>query len=222
MHIVLLYYSDNDSCLKLRYSKDPVKGEHPTTEIDWVDSTVVFPPYVGNYVSMDLDNKEQNGIHISAFDANDSNLVYMYLPSYSSTSKDLVKVTVDQASAVGNWTQIKVRERTKADNTKEYIPFIAYYNATETGSRDSIKLAYANDEVGSIKEGVNVTPGTTEGTGYTTGNWEYMTVPAVNPPQGGNSTFQNVCLGFDTNGTPVVGYAATNLEFGKQLPEQTN
>ena len=57
------------------------------------------------------------------------------------------------------------------------------------------------------------------GTGYTLGGWEYMTVPAVTPPQGGNPNFQNVCLGFDNAGTPVVGYAASNLEFGKQRPE---
>ena len=206
-HIVLIYYDENDSCLKLRYSTNPVTGSSPTSEIAWTDSSVSFPEYVGNYVSMDLDS--ENGIHISAFDATDSNLVYMYLSSCSST--DLEKYTVDQASAVGNWTQIKLNESD--------VPYIAYYNATETGGRDSIKLAYAKAAAGSVTSGVDVIPGTTSGTGYTLEGWEYMTVPAITPPQGGNSTFQNVCLGFDTSGVPVVGYAATNLEFGKQLSE---
>ena len=208
-HIILIYYDENTSRLKLRYSTNPVTGSNPTTDIAWSDSTVEFPEYVGNYVSMDLDSNTTNGIHIAAFDATDSNLVYMYLPSYSSTN--LTAVTVDQASAVGNWTQIKVN----SDN----VPYIAYYNSTETGSRESIKLAYAKAAAGSVEKGVDIVPGAMTGTGYTTGNWEYMTVPSVNPAQGGSPTFQNVCLGFDTAGTPVVGYAATNLEFGKQLGE---
>lgn len=206
-HIILIWYSEEDSCLKLRYSTNPVTGNRPTTEIDWSESTVKFPNYVGNYVSLDLDSQDR--LHISAFDAGDSNLVYMYLPSYSSTA--LTAVTVDQASSVGNWTQIKV-------NSSD-VPYIAYYNSTETGGRDSIKLAYANASAGSIGEGVEWTPGESSGNGYTTGNWEYMTVPAVNPPQGGSPTFQNVCLGFDSHGTPVVGYAAKNLEFGKWMDE---
>ncbi len=209
-HIILIYYDENDSRLKMRYSTNAVIGDSPTTSISWTDSEVVFPSYVGNYVSLDLDNKTTNGIHISAFDATDGNLVYMYLPSYS--SEDLTKITVDQASSVGNWTQIKVNSSN--------VPYIAYYNSTETGSRDSIKLAYANAAAGSVTAGVDVIPGNMSGTGYTLGGWEYMTVPAVNPPQGGNSTFQNVCLGFDLAGNPVVGYAATNLEFGKQCPER--
>ena len=57
---------------------------------------------------------------------------------------------------------------------------------------------------------------------YTTGAWEYMTVPAITPPQGGDPKFQNVCLDFDRLGNPVVGYLGTNLEFGKQQPEATN
>lgn len=125
----------------------------------------------------------------------------MYLPSYNSTS--LTSVTVDQAASVGNWTQIKVRNN---------VPYIAYYNATETGSRDSIKLAYADAAAGSVQAGV-------DDDGYTTGHWEYMTVPAITPPQGGDSKFKQVNLDFDSNGLPVVGYLGTNLEFGKWMTE---
>lgn len=206
-HIILVYYDENSSTLKLRYSKEPVTGSTPTTQFEWKDSTVVFPEYVGNYVSMDLDST--NGIHISAFDATDGNLVYMYLSSYDSTG--LSKVTVDQASSVGNWTQVKVNSSN--------VPYIAYYNSTETGSRDSIKLAYAKAAAGSVTAGVDVTPGEMNGTGYTLRGWEYMTVPSITPAQGGNPNFQNVCLGFDTAGLPVLGYAASTLEFGKQLTE---
>ena len=67
--------------------------------------------------------------------------------------------------------------------------------------------------------GVDVIPGSSSGSGYTTGAWEYMTVPAITPPQGGDTKFQSVCLDFDTKGIPVVGYLGTNLEFGKWLDE---
>ena len=148
----------------------------------------------------------------------------MYLPNYNS-AEGYKQVTVDQASAVGNWTQIKV---------KNGVPYIAYYNATETGGRDPIKIAYpvaANGKTAvQNKEnpGVDVEPGTAyaaggrdkgSATGYTTGSWEYMTVPAISVPQGGDPKFQNVCLGFDEGNNPVVGYLGSNLEFGKALGE---
>ena len=79
-----------------------------------------------------------------------------------------------------------------------------------------------------VPAGVDVEPGTAfasggsvngVATGYTTGAWEYMTVPSITPPQGGDPKFQNVCLDFDSNGLPVVGYLGTNLEFGKWFTE---
>lgn len=198
-HVIIVWYSNADSKLKMKYSTNAVTGTNPTDAVAWTESTVNFPQYVGNYVSMALDSSDR--IHIAAFDANDSDLKYMYLPSYSSTS--LSTMTVDQSGSVGNWTQVKVRNN---------VPYIAYYNSTETGGRDSIKLAYANKTAGNINAGV-------DSDNYTTGEWEYMTVPAITPPQGGDPKFQNVCLDFDSTGRPVVGYLGTNLEFGKALDE---
>lgn len=200
--VIIVSYNEELSRLEMYYSEDPVLCNAPTASISWTKSSIVFPDYVGNYVSMALD--DNNGIHISAFDAGDSDMVYMYIPSYNST--DMTLSRVDQAFSVGNWTQIKV---------KDNVPYIAYYNATETGGRDSIKLAYANNPVNSIsdvKQGV-------DGDGYVTGDWEFMTVPALTPPQGGDVKFQNVCLDFDSSGNPVIAYLGTNLEFGKWCSE---
>lgn len=201
-HVVLVYYSESDSKLHMQYSTAEVTGASPTTSVAWTVSSVSFPEYVGSYVSMFIDSS--NRIHIAAFDSSDSNLIYMFLPSYDSTT--MKTVTVDQASAVGNWTQIKVSGTT---------PYIAYYNATETGSRDSIKLAYLNTPISSSSD---IVPGV-DSNSYTTGAWEYMTVPTITPPQGGSTMFQNVCLDFDSSGIPVVGYLGTNIEFGKWLTE---
>ena len=214
--VVFAYYDVSLSRLVLKYSSSAIDGSAPGTAPNWTTSSVQFPDNVGTYVSLVLDG---NAVHISAFDSYDSNLVYMYLPTYSSTA--MQAITVDQASSVGNWTQIKI---------KDHKPYIAYYNSTETGGRDGIKLAYSINQItGSditVPFGVDNKPGTSLGanginaaTGYTTGSWEYMTVPALTPPQGGDPKFQNVCLDFDSNELPVVGYLGTNLEFGKWFTE---
>ena len=205
-HAVIVWYSNNDSCLKLRYSTNTVDGSSPNTAVGWSDPVSISSLYVGMYVSMDVDSS--GGLHIAAFDANDSDLKYIYLSSYSATP---VEMTVDQAYAIGNWTQIKV-DTSHTDSPYYNKPVIAYYNSTETGGRDAIKLALADSTVGNATAGV-------DSNNYTTGKWEYMTIPALTPPQGGDAKFQSVCLDFDGSGNPVVGYLGTNLEFGKALGE---
>ena len=207
-HVVIVYYDEGESKLKLLYSTNAVDGSSPTSSVAWTTSSVSFPSYAGTYVSMAIDSSD--GLHIAAFDASDADLKYFYLPSYSST--DLADLTVDAAGSVGHWTGIAIC--TDTDNAELYgKPVISYYNSTETGTRESIKMAYPKAAIGSITAGV-------DSNGYTTGAWEYMTVPAITPPQGGDSKFQKVCLGFDTKGIPVLGFCATNLEFGKWLTEE--
>ena len=198
-HIVIVYYDESNTKLKLLYSTAAVTGTSPRADIAWTESPVNFPDYVGNYVSMTLDSK--GGIHISAFDVTDSDLSYVYLSSYDATS--CTHRTVDQFGAVGNWTKIKVNSSN--------VPYIAYTNATENGQRDAIKLAVSDAAAGSVEAGVDSKK-------YTTGHWEYMTVPAITPPQGNDTKFQSVCLGF--SGTkPVVGYLGNNIEYGYWLDE---
>lgn len=201
-HVVVVYYDEFAGKLKLKYSNSAIIGINSNNDVPFTESSIDFPDYVGNYVSMEID--ENNGIHISAFDAGDSDLAYFYIPRYNGS--EMKHVRVDQAAAVGNWTQIKL---------KDGVPYIAYYNATEAGGRESIKLAYANKAITSIS---TVVAGVDD-EGYTTGNWEYMTVPAITAPQGGKSEFQNVCLDFDSSGNPVVGYLGSNLEFGTWVSE---
>lgn len=204
--VVIVYYDASEGQLKLRYSNVTVTGANPDSGVTFFDSSITFPSYVGQYVSMTLD--DNNGIHIAAFDTNDSDLMYFYIPSYNSS--DLYSSRVDQASAVGQYIDIKVQTK-----DGQRIPYIAYYNASETGSRDPIKLAYVNSGITSsnVPEGVDAN-------GEVTGGWESMTVPAISPPQGGDEKFKNVCLDFDSAGNPVVGYLGNNLEWGKWLNEQ--
>ena len=186
----------------MRVSETSIFGDNPCASRFFETSPIVVPDYIGSYVSMCLDST--GAVHISALDTSDSDLVYIYVKNFSGTEYKVVRV--DQASAVGNWTQIKL---------KDNVPYIAYYNATEAGGRESIKLAYANSEITSIE---TVVAGV-DTEGYTTGKWEYMTVPAITAPQGGKSEFQNVCLDFDSSGNPVVGYLGSNIEFGSWCDE---
>nr|WP_314994047.1 hypothetical protein [uncultured Treponema sp.] len=214
-HVVLIYFDEVEGRLKLRYSQDAVDGSNPTAPITWVDSSAVFPDYTGTYVSMDVDTDGR--LHIAAFDSAESDLKYLYLPSYNSTT--LTSMTVDAAFSVGQWTQIKVY------NNK---PYIAYYNVSEAGQRSAVKLAYANDPIGTVKNGVGTSRKddankiTTESyyeNGFVTGRWECMTVPTLTPAQGGTPKFKKVNLGFDTAGLPVLGYLGSYIEFGKWLDE---
>jgi hypothetical protein len=195
--VVVVYYDQAAGMLKMVYSTD-ADSSTPTTASSWTTSSIDFPDYVGRYVSMTIDSDDT--IHIAAYDANDGDLRYMQVSSYVATSL-AVDCTVDQDGSVGNWTQIKLNNN---------IPYIAYYNATETGSHDAIKLAYANSST--ITAGV-------DDNGYTTGSWEYMTVPSLTAAQGGSDKFKQVNLGFDDSDKPVVGYLGTDIEFGKWLDE---
>lgn len=213
-NVVIVYYDMEAGTLRMMYSGNTINGSSITPNPNWTEANVTFPSYVGTDVSMIIDGS--NGIHITASDSSDSDLVYMYMPSCDSSV--LKTVRVDQAFSVGTWTSIKV----KGNTTDGYVPYIAYYNATETGSRDSIKLAYFADTTTKISAADQKDIQGVDANGYTTGKWEYMTVPAITPPQGGDSKFRAVCLDFDsaTSGqNPVVGYLGTNLEFGKALDE---
>ena len=212
-HVIVIFYDTQEGKLKMFYSGNKIDGSSITPTPNWTAASVSFPSYVGTDVSMVIDGS--NGIHITASDSTDSDLIYMYMPSYNSSTLKVIRV--DQAFSVGTWTQIKV----KGNATDGYVPYIAYYNATETGSRDSIKLAYFTDTENKISTTTQNQDNLqdVDSSGYTTGKWEYMTVPAIDPPQGGDSKFRNVCLDFDSAGKPVVGYLGTNIEFGKWLDE---
>ncbi|MFP3041561.1 hypothetical protein LQZ19_07025, partial [Treponema primitia] len=212
-YVVIVYFDESAGKLKLKYSSTQVIGANPTAAITWTTSAINLPDYVGTYISMAIDSDDH--LHIAAFDRTDSDLKYIYIDSRTSTTYKAV--TVDQFGAVGNWTQIKLKPGTK-------IPYIAYYNATETGGRDSIKLAYSKAPITSEATAL----GGVDGNGYTTSGWEYMTVPALTPPQGGSLKFKQVNLGFTATaitspavpaGSPVLGYLGTNIEFSYPVSE---
>jgi hypothetical protein len=208
--VVIAYYDGSAGKMKIKYSTNTVDGS-ATTGITFTESAIALPNYTGQNVSMVIDSADH--IHLAAFDAVDSDLKYIFIPTYNGTS--YAQVTVDQYGAVGKWTQIKLKTGTN-------IPYISYCNSTEDGQRDTLKLAYSKNAInaaGDVKQGVDVN-------GYTQGFWEYATVPAIDPPQGGNPKFSKVSLGFTSAAagttpanTPVLGYLGTNIEFSYSIGE---
>lgn len=204
--VVIVYYNQSTGYLNLVYSTSAVDRADTSTDITWSTPVVINIPYTGWYVSMFIETDGNAGtddpIHIAAYDTVNADLRYIYLDSYTSTSSESARV--DAVNSVGIYTDIKVHSG---------VPYIAYYNNSENGTRDSIKLAKFNgDPAVSVTDGAALS-------GYFTGDWDVMTVPVNSVPQGGLSKFMKVNIDFDTSGNPVLGYSADNLEYSIPLVE---
>jgi hypothetical protein len=175
-----------------------------------------MPANTGRYVSMVIDSS--NRLHIAAFDETDGDLKYIYVDGFASASPTVKAVTVDQFGMVGYWTSIKLGPNpNNPSDTSGIHPYRAYYNSTEGGGRESIKIAWAKKDVTSeTQENIRGV----DASGYTTGNWEYRTVPARDAPQGGSTRFQRVNLDFRHNGDPILGYLGANIEFSYPIGEE--
>ena len=163
---------------------------------------------VGDYVSMTID--AQDRLHIAAFDSSESDLIYILVENIMDSNRSVKYVKVDQFDSVGYWTDIKIHP----SNGK---PYIAYYNMGRVGSREAVKIAWPNFD---ITDTASVKPGVDED-GYTTGDWEYRTIPSIDPPEGADPKFQKVNLQFrnNINRDPVIGYIGKNLEFSYPVSE---
>ncbi len=211
--VVITYYNEAQSRLELVYSSQAdnttpqaLDGADPAQALYWSTPQVISSSFVGSYVSLAVETDGNAGtadpIHIAAHDSSGADLAYIRLDDYQDTTPE--EVTVDANLSVGLWTDIAVRSGQ---------PYIGYYNNSQTGTRDSVKLArFLGDAA------VDVTPGV-DASGEVTGDWEFHTVPANDQPAGGIVQFKRVNIGFDTSGDPVVGYLADDIEYARYMPE---
>jgi hypothetical protein len=197
--LVAVYYDEAANQLRFTYNTTPVNGSGLyggsfAAPLD-LDTT-----YNGSFVSLHVDTA--NHIHIAYYDSAEADLKYIYLDSYSDTTPSIARV--DAYHSVGLWTDV----RTNAAG----VPYIAYYNNSENGTRDSLKLARYLGTLPTVSDGV-------DGSGNVTGAWECLTVPVRDVPQGGLPQFNQVNFGFDTSGDPTLGYLADDIEYTNFLPE---
>lgn len=200
--IVLVYYDETTSRLRIATSSTPITGENPAETITFAPSRAISDIYVGTHVSATID--EFDGIHIAAHDSSTAGLRYLHLADHTDTTP--LDVAIDTNFSVGIWTEIRL------NNGR---PYIAYYNNSENGTRDSIKLAWLPVVPANYKD---ITEGV-DGSGFVTGTWEYMTVPTLTVPQGGIPQFRRVNLGFSTTDDVLVGYLGAAIEYARLLPE---
>jgi hypothetical protein len=198
--LVVAYYDEIANRLKFTYNTSPVNAATGQYGGSFSAPMTIDTPYNGAFVSLAVDAADH--IHIAYYDSASADLKYVYLDSYSDTTPDIARV--DAYNSVGLWTDIQV------DGSG--IPTIAYYNNSENGTVDSIKLAYFLGTLPTVTSGV-------DGSGNVTGNWEFLTVPVTDVPRGGLPQFNKVSLGFDTSDTPVLGFLADDIEYTSPLPE---
>ena len=205
---VIVYYDESASRLAIKYTKNPPDG-FTDTSIPFINSLAnpLMPQFVGTYVSMCIDSYDR--LHIAALDSVNGDLKYIVVVNYDgNTGSAAVKtVTVDQYGAVGYWTDIKL-------HPSNGRPYIAYYNMAEDYS--PIKMAWAKNSFYSLQE----LRGGVDEDGFTTGLWEYTTVPSVSPPQGGSRRFQKVNIDFLSYGDPILGYLGSHIEYSYRIRER--
>lgn len=205
--VVFVYYDQAAGRLKVTYSTAAIDLANPTDAVTFSAPVEIPADYVGWYVSLAVESDGNAGtadpLHIAAYDSSDGDLRYVHMTSYADPSPQIVRV--DANNSVGIYTSIKVSGGK---------PWIGYYNNSENGTRDSIKLARYLGSMATIADGAG-------GDGYATGQWETLTVPVINPPQGGLTKFLRVNLDFNTTSDPILGYAANSIEASRRLPEVT-
>ncbi|MCX7037685.1 MAG: Ig-like domain-containing protein [Spirochaetes bacterium] len=132
--VVFVYYDQAAGRLKVTYSTAGIDLASPTDAVTFSAPVDIPADYVGWYVSLAIETDGLAGtpdpIHIAAYDTSDGDLRYAYMTSYADASPQIVRV--DANNSVGIYTSVKVRGGK---------PWISYYNNSENGTRDSIKLA---------------------------------------------------------------------------------
>ena len=197
--VIIVYYDEAANTLKLIYNNTPV-GANGLYAGSFSAPLVLDSSYNGTNVSLAVDGSDH--IHIAYYDSASADLKYIYLDSYLDTVPDVVRV--DAYHSVGLWTDIEV--------SSAGVPYIAYYNNSENGTGDSIKLTHYLSALPPVLDGV-------DGSNNITGLWESLTVPVRNVPRGGLPQFNRVNLEMNNGGEPVLGFLADDVETSVRLPE---
>ena len=194
--VVMTWYDATNQAWMYSYKVNPNNDKDMGVADSWV-TPVVLKENAGQHCKITVDGK--NGIHIAAQDSFNSDLNYIYLPSYSSTSNVSVK-TVDAAGLTGSNITLDV-----AIKGNFIIPYIGYYSE----SIGKPKVAYLPDAI--------PVPGTGSATTVTvpdgdlnesfTGSWECSVVPTTSQLR---NDYINVGVWKDTTGTWKTTIAKTN------------
>jgi hypothetical protein len=174
----------------IAYSTSPNGATNTTSTTTWQGNAVEVKTGVGTHVDLAVDGA--NNVHLAYYDVFNGGLWYSYIPStyYAAANEALIEtVKVDTYLSAGTKIMISVREEISNGQLK-YVPYISYFHASFNETRNSLRVAWlATTSNASGK--MAVLPGT-DGSDSFTGNWEVMTVPAINVPLTENFTSMGV------------------------------
>jgi hypothetical protein len=195
---VVIYYDETNQKIKMAVSNSttPFAAADGTGPINWKIIENIIPTgnmnakETGQFVSMRIDTRNNNRIHIAALNMTNKNLVYIsgfanyntgtFTGTRGGTNDPVVQV-VDSVGNVGRWCAVSL------DNNGN--PWIAYMDEGYLGSRDGAKVAYLNTDT--FYKGANNSdfPGEyIDFYGVSLAGWETMHVPTLhrveNPVEG--------------------------------------
>ena len=203
--IVIPFYDETASGLKIRYSVNPVTEATGlyNAGATWYEVVVESNfTYAGTYVSGATDGTD---FYLAYYDSASANLKLAVMPvtkfnAAGPTADPITTYTIDSYLSVGTWTNIEIING---------LPYISYYSDSYNGTKSSIRVAYPT---GTLAEGVT-------GNEFT-GAWEVIAVPTITAPLGGLPQFNRTHIGTytDTVDLPVIGWLGDRLEYAKLRP----
>ena len=191
--IYIAYQDASSGTLKLAYSTAPLitgmtyNNGLANTAAVWSTLEVDSSPLTGQHVSMVASGTK---LYIAYHDAARA-MLKLAVVDTSGTVTVKSKVIVDAYQSVGYKTGIMVLNG---------LPYISYYNSAQTGTRNSIKIAYPKDTASIELAGA-------ETSGAFTGNWISMYVPSISVPNVGIPEFNRVMIdNYSSNTKPVLAW----------------
>lgn len=186
--VVVMVWHDGNKVMYSYTTSDPMAINNSKLSAVWSEPKAIFgSDVVGKDCQCAVTVDAKGGVHIAAYDSNDMDLWYAYLPSPSDLTNKKI-ACVDSYESTGVSITIDVA----LDASNNPLPQIGFYSASSLCP----KFARWNTKKGSIKT-CNDINGTDSKDSYT-GNWEVTNVPTtsdVRTTDSINKVKQNINVG---------------------------
>ena len=204
--VVAVWYDEGARVLRYSYNTTPLTDRNGTTDRSgWSKPKQIFTgdmENAGEYCQIAVD--QNDGIHIAAYDSVNCDLVYAFLPTYTSDPQTCV---VDANGVVGSNITIDVALNNATD--KKAIPRIGYY-AT---SCIRPKMAY-------LVETSDIAANGSEDDRFT-GKWECSVVPTAKTVSLQSNQYNKMNIAVWKNDSGVITSCADN-KFTEKAKTNTN
>lgn len=200
--VVVMVWHDGSKML-YGYLTDPSNTSRKgnTTAAGWTIKEIFPAGVTGEYCKIAVDKQE--GVHIAAYDSNDANVWYAYLPKYDAAAK---VAKVDTYDSTGVYLTLDAA----LDANNNPAPQIGFYSMASNRP----KYARWNAAKGSLASAKSV-DGADSNDSYT-GNWEVSNIPTVSNVRKSNTASkvkQNVNVGVWKDGDGKVTTSKTGNSY---------